>query len=344
LARNTLIIRPIKVEDTLQLRTEVTAMETGIRGAHHITAIAEEPNRNIAFYTKILGLKFVKLTVNFDDPSTYHFYYGDEKGRPGTILTFFVWPGAQIGRKGPGQVTAVTFSIPEGSMSFWMDRLRRQNAPVQGLTKRFNEDVLAVEDPDGLHLELVEVPGSTATGVSKDDVVPIDHAITGFYAVTLLESACEETDLLLTDTLGFQRTIEEGNRIRYLAGPNGKGTALDVVHAPDELAGIVAVGTVHHVAWRTPDDEQQIAWRKKIVDIGLNVTPVIDRRYFKSIYFREPGGVLFEIATDRPGFAIDEEPGKLGTGLMLPPWLEAYRSRLERELPQLAVLRMGQAA
>jgi glyoxalase family protein len=333
-----------RVEDTRELRREEILMDTGIRGVHHVTAIAEDPNRNIAFYAEILGLKLVKLTVNFDDPSTYHFYYGDETGRPGTILTFFVWPGAQRGRRGPGQVTALTFSIPEGSMSFWVDRLRSQNAPVQGPTKRFNEEVLAVRDPDGLHLELVEAPGSTVTGVPEASNVPIDHAINGFYAVTLLESSWEETDSLLTQTLGFQRTSEQGSRIRYLVGPEDQGTALDVVHVTDEPEGIVSVGTVHHVAWRAPNDEQQIAWRKKIVDIGVHVTPVIDRRYFKSIYFREPGGALFEIATDQPGFAIDEEPGKLGTGLMLPPWLEAYRSGLERQLPRLVVPRLGRAA
>jgi glyoxalase family protein len=316
-------------------------MNKDIFGVHHITAIASDPNRNIAFYTEILGLKLVKLTVNFDDPGTYHFYYGDEIGHPGTILTFFPWPDAPRGRRGSGQATVVTFAIPNGSMSFWVDRLRRHDALVGELTARFNEGALPFSDPDGLQLELVEAP---VNGTRKNNYgsIPIERAITGISGVTLLESTVQETDSLLTRTLGFQRTDQEGNRTRYLAGATG--TQVDLVHMPDEPLGAVAVGTVHHVAWRIADEERQRVWRKEIVDTGLNVTPIINRHYFKSIYFREPGGVLFELATDPPGFAIDEEPDKLGSRLVLPPWLEADRAKLEQRLPRLALPKLGRAA
>ena len=318
-------------------------MNKDIFGVHHITAIASDPNRNIAFYTEILGLKLVKLTVNYDDPGTYHFYYGDEIGHPGTILTFFPWPDAPRGRRGSGQATAVTFAIPTGSMSFWVDRLRHHEVVVGELTARFNEGALPFSDPDGLQLELVEAP---VNGTRKNNYgsIPIERAITGISGVTLLESAVQETDSLLTRILGFQRVNQEGNRTRYLAGATGTGTQVDLVHMPDEPPGAVAVGTVHHVAWRIADEERQRAWRKEIVGAGLNVTPIIDRLYFKSIYFREPGGVLFELATDPPGFAIDEEPDKLGSRLVLPPWLEADRAKLEQRLPRLALPKLGRAA
>ena len=318
-------------------------MNKDIFGVHHVTAIASDPNRNIAFYTEILGLKLVKLTVNFDDPGTYHFYYGDEIGHPGTVLTFFPWPDAPRGRRGSGQAAAVTFAIPSGSMSFWVDRLRRHEVVVGELTARFNEEALHIQRSRWI---ATRTGGSSWNGTRKNDYgsVPIEHAITGIHGVTLLESAAPETDSLLTGTLGFQRVDQEGNRTRYVAGPTGRGTQVDLVHMPDEPQGAVAVGTVHHVAWRIADEEQQKTWRQKIVDIGLNVTPIINRHYFKSIYFREPGGVLFELATDPPGFTIDEEPDKLGTRLVLPPWLESERSQIEKRLPRLALPKFGRAA
>jgi glyoxalase family protein len=318
-------------------------MNRDILGVHHVTAIAGDPNRNIAFYTEILGLNLVKLTVNFDDLGTYHFYYGDEIGHPGTILTFFPWLDAPRGRRGSGQVTAVTFAIPSGSMSFWVDRLRRHDVSVGELTARFNEEALPFKDPDGLQLELVEAP-EDGTRRNNHGSIPIEHAITRIHGVALLESSAAETDSMLTRILGFQRANREGDRTRYSAGPTARGTHVDLVHMPDEPLGAVAVGTVHHVAWRVADEERQKAWRKEIVDAGLNVTPIINRDYFKSIYFREPGGVLFELATDPPGFAIDEEPDKLGTRLMLPPWLEADRAKLERRLPRLTLPKFGRAA
>ncbi|MGO9123134.1 MAG: ring-cleaving dioxygenase [Desulfomonilaceae bacterium] len=318
-------------------------MDREIFGVHHVTAIASDPNRNIAFYTEILGLRLVKLTVNFDDPGSYHFYYGDEVGHPGTLLTFFVWPDAPRGRKGSRQVAAVTFGIPFGSMSFWMDRLHRHDGAVGELTERFNEEALTFNDPDGVQLELIEVR-ATRRIENKYGPIPVGHAITGIHGVTLLESALQETDSLLTHTLGFNRINQEGNRTRYVAGPTGHGRRVDLVHVPHEPRSSVAVGMVHHVAWRVANEEQQRSWREQIVDVGLNVTPVIDRRYFKSIYFREPGGVLFELATDPPGFTIDEEPDKLGTRLVLPPWLESERRQIEERLPLLTLPKFHRAA
>jgi glyoxalase family protein len=314
-------------------------MNTDIFGVHHVTAIASDPNRNIAFYTEILGLKLVKLTVNFDDPGAYHFYYGDEIGHPGTLLTFFLWPDAPRGRKGPGQVTVVTFGIPTGSMPFWVDRLRRHHVLLGDFTTRFNEEVFTFNDPDGLQLELIEVR-ATRRIENQYGPVPVEHAITGIQGVTLFEPELQATDSLLTSTLGFQRIDQEVARTRYFTGH----TFVDLIHTPHEPRGFVSVGTVHHVAWRVADEEQQKSWREQIVDVGLNVTPVIDRRYFKSIYFREPGGVLFELATDPPGFTIDEEPDKLGTRLVLPPWLESERSQIEMRLPRLAMPKFHRAA
>jgi glyoxalase family protein len=314
-------------------------MDRDIFGVHHVTAIASDPNRNIAFYTTVLGLKLVKLTVNFDDPHSYHFYYGDDIGHPGTLLTFFVWPDAPRGRKGSGQVTAVTFGIPFGSMSFWVDRLRHHHVMFGDVTADFNEETLKFNDPDGLQLELIEVDESGATD-NKYGPIPGEHAIIGIYGVTLLEPALQATDSLLTRTLGFEGMDQQVTRKRYFTGH----TFVDLIHTPDEPPGFVSVGTVHHVAWRIADEEQQKSWRERIVDAGLNVTPVIDRRYFKSIYFREPGGVLFELATDPPGFTIDEEPDKLGTRLVLPPWLESERSRIEMRLPRLALPKFHRAA
>ena len=228
-------------------------------------------------------------------------------------------------------------------MSFWVDRLRRHEVLVGELTARFNEGALPFIDSDGLQLELVEAPVN-ATRKNNYGSIPIENAITGIHGVTLLESAAPETDSLLTETLGFRSVNREGNRTRYLAGPTGRGTQVDLVHMPDEPPGAVAVGTVHHVAWRIADEERQRAWRKEIAGAGLNVTPIINRHYFKSIYFREPGGVLFELATDPPGSTIDEKPDRLGTHLVLPPWLEADRAKLEQRLPLLALLKLGRAA
>jgi glyoxalase family protein len=324
-----------------------TENQKDVLGIHHVTAIARNPQKNIDFYTQILGLRLVKLTVNFDDPTTYHLYYGDETGRPGTILTFFPWADAPKGRKGTGQVIATSFLIPVNSIKYWIDRFRDQNIQFQGPKKRFgeSEEVLTISDPDGLELELVSNTSAeqTTLGAWKEGPIPIQHSIRGFYSVTLCEEGYERTASVLTDDLGFKLIGQDGNRFRYQVIGNKDeevcqgSNIVDLLCLPYTQPGFIGIGTVHHVAWRTPTDEQQLLLRRKIVRSGLNATPVIDRTYFHSVYFREPGGILFEIATNPPGFTIDERSEKLGTHLMLPKWLESVRKDLEKVLPRVSL-------
>ncbi|GBD08325.1 Putative ring-cleaving dioxygenase MhqO [Candidatus Thermoflexus japonica] len=308
-------------------------------GLHHVTAIAGDPRGNLRFYREVLGLRLVKRTVNFDDPGTYHLYYGDALGRPGTLLTFFPWPGARPGQVGAGQVAVTAFTIPEASIGYWQERLRTRGVTVEGIAPRFEEEevVLRFRDPDGLALELVAHPRAEERPGWPDGPVPPEHAIRGLHGVTLLEAMAEPTLRFLIEGMGFQVEREEGDRIRLRVGPGGPGAWVDLRIDPRASRGRVAVGTVHHVAWRVRNDAEQGAWRTHLQARGLYVTPVMDRKYFRSIYFREPGGVLFEIATDPPGFAIDEPPERLGTGLMLPDWLEPRRSEIEQALPPLEV-------
>lgn len=305
-----------------------------IEGIHHITAIAGDPQRNVDFYAGVLGLRLVKLTINFDDPGAYHLYYGDELGHPGSIMTFFPWPGAPRGRHGAGQASVTSFSVPENSLNFWSERLRSHGVEVDEQT-RFDARFLVLTDPDGLKLELVASRDSREAWA--EGPAPMEHAIRGFHHVTLSEEGYERTAALVAGTLGMRLIREEANRFRYAAGNGEPGALVDVLCQPDLGRGLVAVGTVHHVAWRTPTEESQKKWRREIAAQGYDVTPIIDRNYFHSIYFREPGGVLFEIATDPPGFTVDEPADQLGTQLKLPPWLEASRIQLERVLPKLRV-------
>src|SRR5918912_4258924 len=327
-------------------------MTGDIQGIHHVTAIASDPQKNIDFYTQVLGLRLVKLTVNFDDPTRYHLYFGDELGRPGTILTFFPWPNAPKGRRGTGQVVATSFLIPENAIDFGLNRLTEGGVGFTRPAKRFDneEQVITFYDPDGLELELVAHKSAEdrMNNIWKGSPIPIEHAIRGFYSVTLSEEGYERTASVLTDELGFVHTHQDGNRFRYeipiepssskdikeeeeekLRGAN----IVDVLCLPYTQQAAVGIGSVHHVAWRTPTDEQQMVLRKKIVKAGLNATPVIDRLYFHSVYFHEPGGVLFEIATNPPGFTVDEKEEELGTHLTLPKWLEPMRKDLEKVLP-----------
>jgi glyoxalase family protein len=284
-------------------------------GLHHVTALAGDPQRNLDFYTGFLGLRMVKRTVNFDDPGTYHFYFGDRDGTPGTLLTFFAWPGASRGRRGAGKVVAVSFAIPEDTLGKWIERARAAGVPWTGPETRFGEQLITVEDGDGVPIELVASAPKSA-----------DHKITRLHSVTLCKS--EAGDASLLELLGFRAVSEEGTRARFdLAGSH-----LDVVRIPGAERGKMSVGAIHHVAWRVKDDAAQIEWRTKLMQAS-RVSAVRDRRYFRSIYFREPGGVLFEIATDGPGFSVDEAPGDLGRSLCLPPWLESVRSSIERRLP-----------
>ena len=307
-------------------------MERKIPGVHHVTAICGDPQTNIDFYTSTLGIRLVKLTVNFDDPHSYHLYYGDTRGRPGTILTFFAWPGAPRGWRGTGQVTTVSFSAPPQSLHYWKERLSSKGVKIENDSKRFDDQVIAFYDPDGLLLELVANPRDDREGWTRGPISS-EFAIKGLYGVTMSEEGYQQTSSLLTDTLGFHLIAQDGNRFRYRASDTEAASTIDILCLPGARTGEVSVGTVHHVAWRTPNDEEQKAWREKLVESRLNVTPIIDRKYFHSIYFREPGRVLFEIATDPPGFTIDEPLESLGSTLTLPPWLESMRAHLESELP-----------
>lgn len=308
-----------------------------IPGIHHITAIASDPQKNVDFYTDVLGLRLVKQTVNFDDPNTYHLYYGDEAGQPGTILTFFPWPGARRGRRGNGQVTVTSFSVPTGAIGYWQDRIERYGIIGRDVQTRFDETVLTFEDPDGMWLELVAHEGAGQQAGWERGLVPVEYAIRGFFGATVWVHDFEPTAQLLAEQFGFTHTVDVGTRHRFVAPAGGIGSVLDVVHRPNGDVGRGGAGTVHHIAWRTPNEETQLAWRERLTDAGLQVTSVRDRQYFHSIYFRERGGVLFEIATDPPGFTLDEAREELGAHLKLPPWLESQREQISRRLPPLRI-------
>jgi glyoxalase family protein len=320
-------------------------------GIHHITAIAADPQTNLDFYTETLGLRLVKRTVNFDDPGSYHFYFGDDVGSPGTIITFFPWPGARRGTRGSGQVTVVSFAVAPNALTFWKERLRANHVAAEEINDRFGSKGLRFRDPDGLMLELIEsqlsvipsgaegsrdqsfkLSSSESLDVARNDEVR-GHGIHGFAAPTLEVRHVERTEKLLTEILGFEFVSEENNR-RRLRGSGLSAAAVDLVSS-DAGFGLVAVGSVHHIAFRMANDEEQLRVREKIVERGLNVTPVIDRQYFHSIYFREPNGILFEVATDGPGFLIDESADELGDSLKLPPMYESARDEIERVLPPI---------
>jgi len=306
-------------------------------GIHHVTAIAADPQRNLDFYAGVLGLRLVKRTVNFDDPSTYHFYFGDDLGRPGSILTFFPWRGARRGRTGAGQVSAASFPILPSSVDYWLERLAASGVAVDAPSRRFGAEVLGFHDHDGLPLELVATPDAGSGQAWGGGGVSPEHAIRGLHGVTLRERRLDPTAKLLVDLLGFRSVGEENGRHRFTAGEGGPGTLVDVEVLPDGDSGLGGAGTVHHVAWRAADDAAQLALRERLVAKGHGPTPVIDRTYFHSIYFREPGGVLLEIATDLPGFTIDEPQERLGERLMLPARYEHERVALEGLLAPVTI-------
>ncbi|MGY3606914.1 MULTISPECIES: ring-cleaving dioxygenase [unclassified Bradyrhizobium] len=305
-------------------------------GIHHVTAIAGNPLKNFDFYTRDLGLRFVKKTVNFDDPTTYHFYYGDEVGHPGTILTFFPWEGAPAGRRGVGETHQTAFRVPARSLGYWVQRFVEKGIPHQPLEKRFGESVLPFTDPDGMALALVGIPGAEDEPAWSNGDVPAEHAIRGFHGVTLLLETAEKTAAILTDVLGFREVAREGSVIRFAAPGDAQGGIVDIYEAKGFLRGHQGVGSVHHIAFRAADDAEQGQMAQKLVSAhGLHPTEQRDRNYFRSIYFREPGGVLFEIATDIPGFAVDEPVESLGHTLKLPAFLERHRTEIESVLPDL---------
>lgn len=307
-----------------------------MRGIHHITAIAGDPQENLNFYSGILGLKLIKKTVNFDDPHTYHFYFGNETGNPGTILTFFPWTKeASKGKKGVGQLTSFSFSVPPSTLDFWMERLKKLNIEFAGPFKRFNDDVISFEDPDGIEIELITSAKDNRHQFENSDI-PKNFSIRGFHSVTLSEERSNRTLEPMLSILGFRKVGEEDNRLRVESGSGGPGTYADILVNPNLMPGRMGVGVVHHVAWRAKDDEVQVALQAKLIEESYNVTQVIDRNYFHSIYFKEPGNILFEIATDPPGFMIDETKENLGTSLKLPPWLEIRREEIEKALPKIS--------
>jgi len=319
-------------------------MTPRIAGLHHVTAVTGDAQRNLDFYTGVLGLRLVKRTVNFDDPGSYHLYYGDERGRPGSLLTFFAWPGAPAGRHGAPQAATTSFSVPPGSLDFWGERLAASGARPDGPFARLDgERFLELRDPDGLRLELVAGTAAPADpGPRPSGPVPAERAIRGLHGVALAEEEPGRTAELLVRTLGFEPAGADGDRSRYV-GEDAAARVVDVLRAPGGPRATLGAGVVHHVAFRTPDDETQEHWRRRVASAGPDVTPVIDRSYFRSIYFREPGGVLFEIATDGPGFAVDEPEDALGTSLRLPPRYERERAAIESVLPPLRLPRRGRA-
>ncbi|MDP1836539.1 MAG: ring-cleaving dioxygenase [Chlamydiales bacterium] len=305
-----------------------------VTGIHHITALASDAQSNFDFYAGILGLRMVKKTINFDAPEIYHLYYGNEAGSPGTIMTFFPYPGIPQGRKGKGQLTVTSFSVHEGALDYWIKRLGKLGIKHEDPQQRFEDDLfIYLEDNDGLGLELVFNKRDNRQGFTNGNI-PLEHAIKGFYGITLSEEGYEKTAGLLTTKMDHDLILEKGNRFRYSA--SGKpGDFVDVLCNPEAFVGQGGSGTIHHVAFATANESTQLQAREKLAKSGLNVTPVLDREYFHSIYFREPGGVLFEIATVPPGFVVDEDLTHLGEKLKLPPWLEQHRKIIEQALPPI---------
>jgi glyoxalase family protein len=305
-------------------------------GIHHVTAIAGPARRNLDFYTRTLGLRLVKKTVNFDDPSTYHFYYGDETGRPGTILTFFPWERAAAGRVGVGQTQQTVFRIPESAIGYWMHRFLERGVAHEPLTESFGEKVLPFSDPDGLRLALVAIRGAEAEAAWSGGDVPQEHAVRGFYSVSLLVDDGAPTGAILTDVLGFAEAGRHETTIRYRAEGTAIGGIVDVRSVGGFLKGRSGAGTVHHVAFRAADDEAQMEMVGSLAENhGIQTTERKDRKYFRSVYFREPGGVLFEIATEKPGFTADQPIADLGRDLKLPSFLEGRRAEIEARLPAI---------
>lgn len=314
---------------------------TPISGIHHITAIASSASENLAFYQEVLGLHLVKKTVNFDDPYTYHLYYGDSAGTPGTLITFFTWEDLPRGEAGAGMVSATAFSIPMGSIDYWRKRLK-----VHGIDtldeERFGEHLIQFKDPHGLSLELIETPKVYSPLVQSRHSKLAAHRILGFHSATALLSSLEESQSLLVSLLGMKLHDKEGNRYRFkMKRDDAFGNFYDVVVDAQAQSGQQGAGTVHHIAFRTPTDDEQKYWQKSLIDNGFPVTPIRDRKYFKSIYFHEPGGILFEIATDPPGFTVDEAYDHLGHKLQLPDQYEPVRNEIENRLPKLQSIHKG---
>ena len=310
-------------------------MGSKILGLHHITAIAGNAKRNLDFYTEVLGQRLVKKTVNFDDPQTYHFYFGNETGTPGTILTFFPWERVRKGYNGSGMATGIGYAVPKNSLEFWADRFRQFNVKHNEAAERFGEKYLPFEDPDGLKIDLIVPEKDDQRKVWTTSEIDEVVATRGFHSVTLTVKNITPTASVLTDIFGYRLLKQEGNRYRFITDAVDNASVVDIIEAPHLAAGLNAGGTNHHVAFRVKDENSQMEFREKILSKGLSITPKIDRDYFFSMYFREPGGVLFELATDNPGFDRDEPVSELGTHLKLPKQYEGIRSDIEKVLPDL---------
>ena len=310
-------------------------MGNGILGLHHITAIAGNATRNFDFYTRVLGLRLVKKTVNFDDPHTYHLYYGDQIGSAGTILTFFPWEGMQSGRRGSRQVTEIGYSVPENSMDFWLKRFDENNIIYNKVSEKFGEPYLTFLDPDGLKFELSASKTTDTRLPWETDRISADNATRGFLNVTITTNKLQPTADVLTHLFGYKLSQNHVNRYRFMTDAVGQANLIDLIEVPGESVGHVAAGSVHHVAFRVKDEQVLMEFRDKIIAAGLSITEKIDRNYFYSLYFREPGGVLFEIATENPGFAVDESVDMLGSTLKLPAQYEHRREEIIRYLPNL---------
>ena len=310
-------------------------MHNAIQGIHHVTAIASDPRRNVDFYTRILGLRLVKKTVNFDDPSAYHLYYGDATGSPGSIVTFFYWPGfGAKGRVGAGQMTAISFSAPASSLAFWHERLAQHDV-LATRRVRFGEDVLNFTDPDGIPIEIVGTLVDARAGWNAGTVPP-EHALRGLHTATLTVRSAAGTEALLTGEMRYALVRRDGNRARFAAtDAHRPGEFIDLIADAQAPLGVGGAGTIHHIAWRVAGHVEQHELQARLGAAGQHVSPVRDRNYFRSIYYREAGGILFEIATDVPGFAIDESADALGSALKLPAEFEAHRASIERQLPPL---------
>ncbi|MBX0332654.1 ring-cleaving dioxygenase [Pontibacter sp. HSC-14F20] len=310
-------------------------MKDRILGLHHITAIADSAKSNLDFYTQVLGLRLLKKTVNFDDPGTYHLYYGDEAGSPGTILTFFPYQGARRGKAGTGMATHIGYAVPEGSFDFWMKRFEEYGVSYGRPAEKFGEQFLPFQDPDGLLLELVIPKNADNRKPWQTEEVKADVATKGFHNVTLTLQKAEKTAAILTDIFGYTLQDQTGSSYRYSTDAVEGANIIDIVENPNVSRGEGGAGTNHHIAFRVKDEEVLMRFREKVAGKGFSITEKIDRNYFYSLYFREPGGVLFEIATDNPGFAIDEPVEELGQKLLLPPQYEPHRSKIESVLPSL---------
>jgi len=310
-------------------------MENRILGLHHITAIANNAKRNLDFYTQVLGLRLVKKTVNFDDPGTYHFYFGNETGTPGTILTFFPWEGIGQGTNGTGLATHIGYSVPKGSLGFWINRLKQFNINVEE-SEIFGEKLISFKDPDGLQLQFIESSTPDDRKIWTTDDIKDENGLKGFHNVTLTLKKADPTIKVLTDILGYNLQKQEGERYRFATDAIETANLIDIVENDKLPVGRNAAGTNHHIAFRVANDDILMEYREKVMSAGLNITPKIDRDYFYSLYFREPGGVLFEIATDNPGFTVDEPLNELGQNLKLPKQYEAMRSQVEEALPKLS--------